>query len=183
MPRTWWQFMAMGLELLKLGQCMRCGLGKRHKQSMRSPEFTKKPEREQGGWCCVGAQRNWRKSQSPPRCRVVSGHTGCTRGHGRSSCSKSSTGLLLWAQVPKGLCLHGGDKSHRSGTQENSWSSGNHRMANSLAHASFSLKARRSEPTAILPTKQIVEGGEEIWKSDVKRIEAAHCTGDLRKVN
>lgn len=44
-------------------------------------------------------------------------------------------------------------------------SSGHYCMASSRAHTWFSLKARRPEPTVILPTKRTVEeGDEEIWK-------------------
>lgn len=77
--------------------------GKCYRQNMRSSEFTKKPERQQGGWCCVGAQRNWRK-KSASLLLAASWSQGTL---------DAPTGLLLRARMPKGLCLHGGDKSHQ----------------------------------------------------------------------
>lgn len=99
-PRSWWQFMVRGLEHLKQGQYL------------RSPLFTKRPERQQEGWRRVGAQRLLSRpseelEEEPVSSALPDGlstHWTLTR-HWQSSCSKSSVGLLLWAQMPEVLCL------------------------------------------------------------------------------
>lgn len=53
-------------------------------------------------------------------------------------------------------------------------------MVSSLGHARLSLKAHRSAPTVILPTKWVVEGDEEVWKWDIESIEVAPCVGCTR---
>lgn len=112
LPRTWWQFMARGLEHLKLDQRMKSGPGKVLQAEHEAPAFTKKPEAARRQAPCWGLEAVFlhfrgterRKGQSPPCCQTVSGHIRCSRGQWQSSCSKSSTGLLLWAQRPKVLC-------------------------------------------------------------------------------
>lgn len=52
-----------------------------------------------------------RQDQSLPHCQTVSGHSGHSQGHWRSSYSKPSIRLLLRAQMPES-CVCSGDKSH-----------------------------------------------------------------------
>lgn len=114
-PGTWWHFMATGLEYLKLGQCMRCRPGK-VLQAEHEVIRVHQEAREAAGrlvLCWGSEELEEEKCKSPARCQLVSGHIRCSCGHRQSPCSKSPTGLLLRARMPKGLCLHGGDKSHQ----------------------------------------------------------------------
>lgn len=81
-----------------------------YKQNMRSSLFTKEPERQQEGWHRAGAWRLLSHLLGTCRASLLrsasQSHAGRTLSrHWQSSCSKSSTGPLLRAQVHQVLGL------------------------------------------------------------------------------
>lgn len=117
-PRACWQFMARGLEHLRLGQCMRCGPGKVLEAEHEVTRVHQDAREAAGGLVlCWGSEAASCPSEELGEGRAglltatrSRGPVGAHKGTGGAPAPRPCVRLLLWARMPKS-CVCSGDKS------------------------------------------------------------------------